>query len=159
MTRTHTQPSPADSVVVGRITEVTKLAGYAPSSGDEASTLELAFDDPRSRWQAVRLEVEVDETVVGEPFETAHVGLVVDPSIPFESILAALRSYGDVVLPLVSQSPVFASHPELFAIVDDGELFMDLRVDQLTLPFLKPDEAKMLLASVTKLSSLRSAAR
>lgn len=159
MVNTNAPRSPAVSVIVGRITNVSKLASYAPSSLDETATRELSYDDPRGQWRAVRLDVEVDETVAGKELKSANVGLVVDPSLTFDAVRMALLSYGDVVLPLVAGSPVFASHPELFAIVDDGELLMDLRGDQLVLPFIEPSEAETLLASLTKLSSLRLAAR
>lgn len=147
------------SLVVGRVTGVEGLAGFYSGEGDdEATTYEVDFNDPRAMWRAVVLNVQIDETLVGDLAGTAQVGVVLPVTLDLDTARTAFESYGTVVLPL-SASPVFEQSPGVWSIVADGELIITVEDDgQLDLPFTATESAEILLADAPTLEELRAQA-
>ena len=144
------------ALIVGRVASVTPLAGYYAGAGeDEGSTYEVGFDDPRAGWRTVVLDVQIDETLVGDVEGSVRVGFVIPPTVEVDLVRDAFRSYGTVVLPL-STSPVFEDEPGVWAIVWNGETLMTVDGDRrLALPFKPADAARALLSDASTLDDLR----
>lgn len=144
------------SLVLGRATGVEGLAGFYSGEGDdEAMTYRVEFDDPQAVWRAVVLNVQIDETLVGDLAGTAQVGVVLPVTLDLDTARTAFESYGTVVLPL-SASPVFEQFPGVWSILADGELMITVDDDgQLGLPFRPAEGAEILLADAPTLEELR----
>jgi hypothetical protein len=147
------------SLVLGRVTGVEGLSGFYSGEGDdEATTYMVDFDDPQAMWRAVLLNVQIDETLVGDLAGTARVGVVLPVTLDLDTARTAFESYGTVVLPL-SASPVFEQFPGVWSIVADGELMITVADDgQLGLPFRPAGSAEILLADAPTLEELRAQA-
>jgi hypothetical protein len=147
------------ALVLGDVTGVDGLAGYYSGEGnDEASSYMVDFDDPRAMWRAVVLNVEIDETLVGDLTGTIQVGVVLPVSLGLDIARTAFESYGTVVLPL-SVSPVFDQSPGVWSIVHDGEMMITVAdAGQLALPFMATESADRLLSDTPTLQDLRAQA-
>jgi hypothetical protein len=147
------------SLVVGRVTGVEGLAGFYSGEGDdEATTYMVEFDDPQAMWRAVVLDVQIDETLVGDLAGAAQVGVVLPVTLDLDTARTAFESYGTVVLPL-SASPVFEQAPGVWSILADGELMITVEDDgRLDLPFTPTESAEILLADAPTLEDLRAQA-
>lgn len=147
------------ALVLGRVIGVEGLAGFYTGEGDdEATTYKVDFDDPQAMWRAVVLDVQIDETLVGDLAGTAKVGVVLPVTLDLDTARTAFESYGTVVLPL-SASPVFEQSPGVWSIVADGELMITVDDDgQLGLPFRPAESAQSLLADALTLQELRAQA-
>jgi hypothetical protein len=147
------------SLVLGRVIGVEGLAGFYSGEGDdEATTYVVEFDDPQAMWRAAVLEVQIDETLVGDLAGTAQVGVALPVTLDLDTARTAFESYGTVVLPL-SASPVFEQFPGVWSIVADGELMITVDDDgQLGLPFRPAESAEVLLADAPTLEELRTQA-
>ena len=147
------------SLVRGRVIGVEGLAGFYSGEGDdEATTYRVEFDDPQAMWRAVVLDVQIDETLVGDLAGTAQVGVVLPVTLDLDTARTAFESYGTVVLPL-SASPVFEQSPGVWSILADGELMITVEDDgRLDLPFTATESAEILLADAPTLEELRAQA-
>jgi hypothetical protein len=151
----------SDAVVVGRVTGVSPGRGFYAPEEDEASTVEVPFDDPRAMWRTIHAQVAVTEVVGGQLSEdTIVVGLGWGTQMPLEVAAQGLPALGDVVLFLETSSPVFDYDPGLLSIAEDGAMLAEVELGgRLMLPAIEPERAERLLAATPTLDSLRAAAQ
>jgi hypothetical protein len=147
-----------DLVVAGKITEVTKGAGFLWNE-DAARSTTVSFDDRGAVWKTVHLRVTVDQAWGrSSPEDTITVGLATAPNVDFPKLRAGLTSLGKVALflhPRSVSAPVFGYDPSLYGILEDGAFVATIASDgRLALPFLEAGRAQQLLAGVDTVQEL-----
>ena len=149
----------SDAVVVGHVTSVTPGRGFYAPEEDDASTIEVPFDDPRAMWRTAHAEVTVTEVLGGQVQEdTIVVGFGAPQS--FDVIANGLPALGEMVFFLYAGSPVYDYEPGIWSVVFDGEVLAEVEADdRLTLPAVEPYRSEQWLAVTPTLESLREAAR
>jgi len=149
----------SDAVVVGHVTSVTPGRGFYAPEEDEASTIEVPFDDTRAMWRTAHAEVTVTEVLGGQVQEdTIVVGFGAPQS--FDVIANGLPALGELVFFLQSGSPVYDYAPDIWSVAFDGQVLAEVEADgRLTLPSVEPYWAEQWLAVTPTLDSLRAAAQ
>lgn len=144
----------SDLLLIGEVVDVVPGRAFFVENQDAEAGTPIAFDDHRAQWRTVHLIVESDDG------QRRAVGLSVAAHADPKAFMTSLASLGRVALPVYSGSNVFRHDPAVKAIVEDGQLLMQVSDDgALSLPFLDDQErAKELLRSVDTLSELESAA-
>jgi hypothetical protein len=149
----------SDLVVVGRITKVAKGIGFEGHRDAAGTAVTVPFDDPAAKWKTLHLDVQVSKQW-GEPLDRGRplrVALSFYPDEDIGKFEAGLRSLGKVVLFL--KSPVAAYEESLLGILMNGGMVAAVGEDgELSLPFLKSDDAEQYLKGVETLDKLERAA-
>lgn len=149
----------SDTVVAGRITDVTPGYGFVVDDYDNATGTPTKFDHPDALWRTAHLTVAVDRQLgAGDAVgDTVVVGYTVGVQEDFEVVKQGFLALGDVVLPL-EKSPVFDYNAEIYGIAADGDLLTTVNGDQLSLPALGDAEEQQMLAGVDTYAELSAEA-
>lgn len=148
-----------DALVVGRVSDVKKGAGFVADEATDPNGHEVGFDDRDVQWKVVELVVDVVDHWGAETGSTVSVGYSINGTADFDRIRGGFLALGDVALPLVRRSPVMSYNPDLWAIAQDGELLLTASKNgDLDLPFMSPAERGPLLRGLPTLARLRSEA-
>lgn len=161
----------SDSVVRGRIVDVEAHAGFIESgSGSTAGrpgASFTAYDDPAAHWRAVRVKVEVAETLAGSPAADLEVYLSMlghaERDNEVQTMEQTLKDLGEIIV-ITRRNP---SGPEFLGIKRDlvDKSFGLLTVDEsgkLALPFADQDEGpgpETFMEGVDTLDELRAELR
>lgn len=152
----------SDSAVSGRIVGVHKGSGFFVSDQDAARGTAIPYDDSRSLWRTIHLDIAVDHQLGGKAVpSTVVAGLVVqDMRADFDRIATGLEGL-EVVAPLTSTSKVFSYDPSVHEIAQSGELLAVVdSAGELSLPFLgSEDEGEDIIGGTTLADLERDAAR
>lgn len=155
----------ADAVVVGKIVDVQPGVGFDQDElADESRIVQTKFEDPLADYVTAHLVVDVfDRLGPGKSVsDRITVGLAMNSAADLERIRPDLLSMQSSVFFLVSNSPVFAYDPSLFAIVQDGEMLTEVKDGQLSIPAKKavnPEDEKKLLSKAPRLDDLKAAGK
>ncbi len=144
------------AAVVGRIVDTAEGAGYV--DGETRSRL-VPFDAPGADWRSVKLKIDVDEVLGGDPLEiddSIWVGFSIGTRTDATTFRKGMRNLGTVVMFL--DPPGFFRDDRTAYIVHEGGALTG-RVDSTgVITFPMREEQPGFMGSIRTLADLRAAA-
>lgn len=120
----------------------------------------LGWDDPSAQWRTFHATVQTLTLISGNTPETFTFGLALGPDATTDQVASALVGPGrEVLLFLVSGSPVFEYEPDIYSDIEDGAMTAVLDASGvIDFPVLDDETEAATLATVRTIEDLRRAA-
>jgi hypothetical protein len=152
-------PAPLTTAVVqGSVTDVTE--GQAFTTNDDDATVETSWDDPNVQWRTFHATVRTLSLISGDAPATFTFGLALGPDATTDQVARGLVGSGrELLLFLVSGSPVFEYEPDIYSDIEDGAMIAVVDASgAIDFPVLDDETAAATLGSVRTIEDMRRAA-
>lgn len=149
--------SEVDSVPVSELVAIGRIVAVDRGRGGLPDGTYSDFDHPDAIWRTIHFRLEVNEVIgnskLGEP-RSVDVGLAIGPDLAFATVVQGLTDMDEILL-FLERSPVFGYDDNRFGILLDGGLLAAVsQAGSISLPFLTPADASLVLASASTVGAL-----